>query len=351
MANAPEISVIIPMYNAEKYITECLDSVLAQTFQDYEVILVNDASTDNGRKIVENYEKKFDGRLSIYDNEKNIGPGGTRNNGLLHANGEYVFFMDADDLIMSYALEKTRDLAKRFKVDILNSTSCYTMNNDGSEMTRSVPRKLAVDKHVLDTNMKWRIKHLMENNFRWAPWRKLVRREFLIENELFFPVEIRRAEDVLWTHALWFFARRIIHVPLAFYTHRHDIPAASGTKPELLERINFRAATIVRAMDWIVNVMDRAPFFKKNPKYRYPMLKHIVERFFMIIFQISPRVSSVDMYESLKEECEKNLANCNFATTIPVLFTLINEYHKILAKNLADNDRRKLEKYLISAKA
>ena len=64
MKNSPAISVIIPMYNAEKYIVECLDSVLVQTLQDYEVILVNDCSTDNCRQIAESYLEKFGGRLT-----------------------------------------------------------------------------------------------------------------------------------------------------------------------------------------------------------------------------------------------------------------------------------------------
>lgn len=177
-----------------------------------------------------------------------------------------------------------------------------------------------------------------------------MRREFLLENELFFPAEIRRAEDVIWTHALWFFAERIIHVPLSFYIHRQDPPSAPRTKPEFIELINFRASSIIRALEWIVNVMDRAPFFKENPQYRYPMLKHIAERFFMIILRFSPRFSSAAIYDSLKEEIDKNFGGCDIKETLPVLFTLIIEYHKILAKNFADDDRHSLGKYLDSAR-
>ena len=114
MTSAPTISVIIPMYNAEKYIAECLESVLAQTLQDIEVILVDDCSTDSSVAIAESYLEKFGGRLNIYDNEKNSGAGGTRNNGLLKAAGEYVYFMDADDLILADGLEKVYKIAKYF---------------------------------------------------------------------------------------------------------------------------------------------------------------------------------------------------------------------------------------------
>ena len=83
MANVPEVSIIIPLYNAEKYIAECLESVLAQTFKNFEVIIVDDCSTDNSCTIVESYIPKFSGRLKLYHMEKNSGSGAlARNKGL-----------------------------------------------------------------------------------------------------------------------------------------------------------------------------------------------------------------------------------------------------------------------------
>ena len=76
MMACPAVSVIIPMYNAEKYIGECLESLLLQTFQDFEVIVVDDCSTDNSFSIVESYIPKFDGRLKLTKTEKNSGGGG-----------------------------------------------------------------------------------------------------------------------------------------------------------------------------------------------------------------------------------------------------------------------------------
>ena len=92
------VSVIMPMYNTEKYLVESLDSVLMQTFQDFEVILVHDCSTDNSREVAESCLEKFGGRLKIYDNVKNSKAAATRNRDLQISRGEYVFFFDADDL-------------------------------------------------------------------------------------------------------------------------------------------------------------------------------------------------------------------------------------------------------------
>ena len=356
MTNAPAVSVIIPMYNAENFIRECLKSVLEQTLQDYEVVIVNDCSTDLSRQVVASYVKKFGGRLKIFDNEQNLGPGGTRNRGLQVSRGEYIFFLDADDLIAKDALEKMYDAAKKYDADVLNLTSCYLMSNDGKKVTLQPARKIAANEPLLDVDKDWRMINLIRNNFRGAPWRKFTRRTFLLENELFFPEKIRRAEDAMWTHAVWFFAEKIVHIPLAIYFHRKGDPEERGKgsafskNANLFDRIKFRAGTIVHAVEWINQIMDRAPFFEANPKYRYPMIKHIAERFFMIILRLTPKISSAKLYDLLRDEFEKNSAAYNPADVLPVLFTLMVEYQKLMLKNLTNDDRDELEKFLTSTK-
>ena len=102
----PAVSVIIPLYNAERYISECLDSVLNQTFDNYEVIVVDDCSTDNSVAIVESYAEKFGGRLILSRMDKNSGSGGLpRNKGIMLSRGEYIQFLDADDMLTNTALE------------------------------------------------------------------------------------------------------------------------------------------------------------------------------------------------------------------------------------------------------
>ena len=108
----PSISVIIPLYNAEKYFGECLDSLLAQTFKNFEVIVVDDCSTDNSLAIAKSYLEKFGGRLKISRMYVNSGkPSLPRNKGLAVSRGEYIYFMDNDDLITPTAFEELYTLA------------------------------------------------------------------------------------------------------------------------------------------------------------------------------------------------------------------------------------------------
>ena len=118
--NFPQISIIIPMYNVEEYVGECLDSILVQTFKDYEVIIVDDCSTDNSCDVVESYMSKFNGKLNLIKSKKNSGGCAVpRNIGLSHANGKYIFFLDSDDLIVKTGLAELYKVAEDYQADVI----------------------------------------------------------------------------------------------------------------------------------------------------------------------------------------------------------------------------------------
>ena len=332
MENTPAISVVIPMYNAEKYLGECLDSILMQTFQDFEVIIVNDCSTDNCRQVAESYLEKFGGRLRIYDNEKNSGAGVTRNNGLFKACGEYVFFMDADDLILSYGLERIYQLAEYFGVDFVNSTRNYRMSNNGKELTvHNLRPTRPEDKPILENNLKWRIERLLADDFAWAPWRRLIRREFLLENEIFFPDKVLRNEDEIWTIGLMFCAKKVLHIPLTIILYRLSDNSITRLKRTQLQNVNSRINNVIYDLNWIDKMLDKVPFFNKNPQYRYIILEYSTKRFFTRIFKECKKVSPPDMYLSIKEEFGKIFGEHELI--VPVLCTMISSYRKIIEED------------------
>ena len=107
----PAISVIIPMYNTEAYIRECVDSVLAQTFQDFEIIVIDDCSTDGSWELANSLYGKND-KVSLYRHGCNKTAGGARNTGIEHAKGKYIAFLDSDDLYKPDALAIMRGAAE-----------------------------------------------------------------------------------------------------------------------------------------------------------------------------------------------------------------------------------------------
>ena len=114
---APTIYVIVPIYNIENYIRLCIKSILQQTFQDFEIILVNDASSDNSLRIcMELFGKN--NKISILNSNKNLGPGLIRNAGLEKARGKYIMFIDSDDAILPYALERLYNAAEKIMLKL-----------------------------------------------------------------------------------------------------------------------------------------------------------------------------------------------------------------------------------------
>lgn len=114
----PKVSVVIPIYNVEKYLRKCLDSVVNQTLKDIEIICVNDCSTDNCIDIVKEYVKK-DNRIKVVNNEKNLGVGLSKNIGINLSNGEYISFIDSDDYIENNYIEELYNSAVKYNADVV----------------------------------------------------------------------------------------------------------------------------------------------------------------------------------------------------------------------------------------
>ena len=124
----PKISVIIPIYNTGKYLTECLDSVIQQTFSDIEIICINDGSPDNSQKILEKYAK-HDSRIQVIT-QKNLGVVIARNNGIAHATGDFIFPLDSDDVITPDCLEKlyNKITSSKYRVVMCNAVTFGKIN-------------------------------------------------------------------------------------------------------------------------------------------------------------------------------------------------------------------------------
>ena len=159
-------SVIIPNYNSEKWIKKCLDSILNQTYKNYEVIIIDDISTDNSLKIIEKYKNKFD-ELKIYKNESKRLNGGTRNVGILKATGDYIIFIDSDDWFKNnYVFEKINNSIN--DEDVLFVGYDFLFNNKVDE---NIPKYETLDEALRDVTC--------------APWTKIVKTSIL--KETLFP--------------------------------------------------------------------------------------------------------------------------------------------------------------------
>lgn len=211
----PLVSVIIPVYNAAKYIRKCLDSVLCQTLQDFEVICVDDGSTDDSVSLMEEY-KEADDRIQLI-RQQNLYCGTARNTGLEYATGKYVYFLDADDYIASTLLEKAVKKAESTQADIVvfggyryNDITGETQVAKDYLQYRVVEKKNVFSRRDIPRDI------LVFSNP--APWTKLYMRDFIDEYGLRFQT-LSSAEDIYFTKMAFALANRIVCIdePLMYY--------------------------------------------------------------------------------------------------------------------------------------
>ncbi|OQX85235.1 MAG: hypothetical protein B6D55_07685 [Candidatus Omnitrophica bacterium 4484_70.2] len=136
----PKVSVIIPTYNREKYLPEAINSVLNQTYKDFEIIIVDDGSRDNTKEVVESFMKKYPHIPIRYFYQENKGPAAARNRGIKEAKGEYIAFLDSDDIWLPEMLKESLDFLKKHNFDWV---TCASYEKDGfSKSIRRLPQYL-----------------------------------------------------------------------------------------------------------------------------------------------------------------------------------------------------------------
>ncbi|MBE6813972.1 MAG: glycosyltransferase [Ruminococcaceae bacterium] len=207
----PRISVIIPVYNVEKYLAECLDSVINQTEKDIEIICVEDCSTDSSLRILHEYAKKDD-RIVILQNEVNSGLSVTRNNGLNIAQGEYVLFVDSDDLIEPTLIETTLKYA--IDVDMV----CFNYKEYNPQNIGNFSHSYLIE-DGLYSNEDYFVESADKNSFVVVAVSKLYRREFLIQNNLQFEPDMLYEDNLFYLQCV-LKANKIYSVNEQLYIYR-----------------------------------------------------------------------------------------------------------------------------------
>lgn len=210
------ISVIIPVYNLEKYIKNCIDMFLNQTYADFELIIVNDASTDNTLKIIESFK---DNRIQIFSLEKSSA-GIARNFGLNKARGKWVIFFDGDDICENTFLEKMVKKAEKFDTDVTICASNEYIEKKKKFSNHRITHLLK----AIDDNLQNSAKNLHEIGCNSLleliePWNKIYKKEFLISNDIKFAT-IKNSEDLPFTYSVLLSAQKISFVKELLVTRR-----------------------------------------------------------------------------------------------------------------------------------
>ncbi|WP_051180457.1 glycosyltransferase family 2 protein [Selenomonas ruminantium] len=209
----PLISVIVPVYNVEKYLRQCVDSILAQTYPNIEIILINDGSTDSSAKICDYFKNKYKNVSVIH--QENKGQASARNKGIDASHGEYIGFIDSDDWIEPDMYEKLYELIYKYNADI---SSCLSNN-------------ISPFKEIKDVQINNEVKIFKsldiitalftQVELRFEVWNKLWKRDFIGECRF---TEGQLCEEVKFDRLLFMKANKIVHVNSIYHHYRIDRP-------------------------------------------------------------------------------------------------------------------------------
>lgn len=274
-----KISVVMPVYNVEKYLEESINSVLNQTFKNFELICVNDGSTDNSPEILKKYSKYENIKII---NQKNSGSGAARNTGLKHSNGDYIYFMDSDDYIEPTTLEDLYNNAIRNDSDIV-IYKIARFNDKEVDYSRG---GFDLDNYLKDidfTNYTFNYKKIKPYvlNRSFSACLKLYKKEFLDGyNNFYFDTGIL-FEDVSFHVKVMLRAEKISFVPKFLYYYRktpNSIITSHASREDIFETVNI-VENFLKENNYYDEFYDEFQYFKFTQISQYIMQSNTDEYF------------------------------------------------------------------------
>lgn len=212
-----KISVIIPVYNVEPYLEQCLNSVLEQSFTDFEILCIDDCSTDRSLDILYQYAER-DKRILILQNNKKGGPSISRNRGIENAKGEYIYLLDSDDWLMPDALQTLWEATEKYNVDVVLFNSSISAEEIGLGGT-SVDWNMGSLYETVMTGQDAFSCIIEKNTWSSAVWRQFWSKKFIKDNEIKFE-DKTKAEDWIFTTEALLCVERAVFINKVLHTYR-----------------------------------------------------------------------------------------------------------------------------------
>lgn len=264
------VSVIVPIYNVEDFLEDCLESIIHQTETDIEIILINDGSKDKSIDIAKSYAEK-DTRIRLIEQE-NQGLSITRNVGIEAANGDYVLFIDSDDFIDLNCVQTCLEIATKNKVSII-SFDAETFNETDSSFSPSYDRKGKMTTKVLKGIDFLIQEKKLVGSINNSSAMKFVKRSLLVENNIRFKPHILQ-EDILFNYQIMSASDKVIYAPFAFYKRRiregsimtspFDMRNLNSYQITLTELANLLSTSDIKKRLYFAQLFDIMGFTLKN---------------------------------------------------------------------------------------
>lgn len=292
------VSVIIPVYNVERYLAKCIDSVLEQTFEDYEIVLVNDGSTDGSRKIIQKYRENYPDKVKAYDKE-NGGLSSARNYALDRVKGEYVTFLDSDDYIDRDYLQVLYSAAKENDSDMVCG---------GQKKVASDGSTLACLSYPLKKNPNTILRRLNISG-------KLYRRSYIEKHNMRF-ADGKIYEDDPFNLVMLFLAKNF---KLIGYEGYNQLVREGSITSKKIDVSKMPYDALEKSIAYVTEHKDEVP--------EYDVFEYTVLSFFTyFIFQANKKHMYIKRSKERKSDVKTVLEFCHF--TVRILETYMPSYYK-----------------------
>lgn len=310
-------SVIIPVYNTAQYLDECLQSVLRQSQIDLEVIIIDDGSTDNSEEVLSSYEKT-DARVSVFKQE-NMKQGAARNNGLKHAIGEYIYYLDSDDSIDLDAMETCYYYAQKYDLDIVLFDARSFI--EGVMFDDFIPdsfdrREVIKDRDRIYTGREFLNLYMYTNPDTVSPCLMYTSKKIIDKYNLSF-CEGVCYEDEEYRFKIMLLAEKVMYIPRLMYNRRYR-PGSTMTTEYTEEKLYNRIVVIEQMLDDVQKYSYQEVNFELERQYigmrvggLLAECRHITDVKIKSLISFQVRKLMIDFFEKLKFE-EDNINDMLF---------------------------------------
>ena len=282
----PAISIVAPTYNVDKYVGQFLDSILNQTFTDYELIIIDDASTDRSIEIAESYIDRFDGRMRLIRREKNSGGDAIpKNTGIGLSRGKYLLILDSDDLIMKDALEKLHAIAEDTQADVLHAERYLTTdakvvdNRTKLKITTSEAGGFVKKPTLVTDDLAERMQQYSKSRFFWFHWSKFFRRDFILENRIELP-NLPASSDLVFSFKCLCLAKKYVRIPTVFNVYRQRDGSMTHSNLAADKFVKKWVTILVDGLNVMEEFMRGLDFFQQNPQYQFLIRDFYIQQVF-----------------------------------------------------------------------
>lgn len=284
----PKLSIIIPVYNVENYLAQCLDSVLGQSFEDYELICVDDGSEDSSRMILEQYAQR-DSRIRVLLQEHSDA-GTARNRGFRESSGEFILFLDSDDIFAPRMFQALLEKMESTHADLAVCHSVNFWNEHELVFPDFVREELQWEK--IETPAE--TVNIFNRYVGWA-WDKMIRRSFIERYQLYFQ-EQRSTNDLFFVYSALSLAAEIVETPCVFIHHRRHSASIESSR-------NKSPLCFISALRQYHAFMESHHIFERAPQLQRHFYNYVLRFMFWHLDTIGEE-SYMVIYDHLKEMCD-----------------------------------------------